>query len=70
MSQTVKLHASDISCQHCAMAIKRALASVTGVSAVEVDVLTKMVTLTIADEQALDRARASLDDIGYPATLA
>jgi copper chaperone CopZ len=52
------------------MAIKRALASVTGVSAVEVDVLTKMVTLTIADEQALDRARASLDDIGYPATLA
>lgn len=70
MSQTVKLYAPDISCQHCAMTIKRGLASVPGVSAVEVDVPTKTVTLTVADEEALARAQATLEDIGYPAKAA
>lgn len=70
MSQTVKLYAPDISCQHCAMTIQRGLASVKGVSAVEVDVPTKTVTLTVADEEALARAQATLEDIGYPAKVA
>ena len=70
MSQTVKLYAPDISCQHCAMAIQRGLASVQGVSAVEVDVPSKTVSLTVTGEEALARAQATLEEIGYPATAA
>lgn len=70
MAQTVKLRAPDISCQHCAMAIRRGLASVPGVSAVEVDVPNKTVTLTVADGEALAHAQATLEEIGYPSTPA
>ncbi len=66
MSTTVVLKAPDISCPHCAMAIKRELTPTVGVQAVSVDVPTKQVTLTVADEAALARAKAALAAIGYP----
>lgn len=67
MARIIMLKSADISCPHCAMAIKRGLAQVEGVSQVEVDVATKAVTLSVVDDQALLRAKATLDEIGYPA---
>jgi len=66
MSHHVKLYAPAISCHHCAMTIKRELAAVQGLSAVVVDVPTKIVELDVADEAALARAKAVLEEIGYP----
>jgi copper chaperone len=66
MNSHITLHAPDISCNHCAMTIKRELRSVAGVTVIEVDVPTKTVHLEYADDQALQRAKALLADIGYP----
>jgi len=70
MSNQVKLYAPAISCNHCAMAIKRELGTVKGLSRVEVDVPNKTVTLEYDSNETLERAQAVLADIGYPvATL-
>ena len=66
MSKQIKLHAPDISCQHCAMTIKRELSPVEGVISVEVDVPSRTIDLTYADDAALARAKAMLQEIGYP----
>jgi len=66
MSETITLYADDISCNHCAMTIKRELAGVTGISNVEVDVAAKAIRLEYSDQDALARAKATLDEIGYP----
>ena len=66
MSETITLYADDISCNHCAMTIKRELAGVTGISNVEVDVAAKAIRLEYSDQDALARAKAALDEIGYP----
>jgi copper chaperone CopZ len=65
--KTIKLIADNISCPHCAVAIKRELANVEGVRVLEVEVPSKVVTLEYSDDAALDRAMAALDEIGYPA---
>lgn len=62
----VKLEAPDIGCNHCAMTIKQGLAPVEGVKVLGVDVPTKMVTLEVADDAALERAKVTLNEIGYP----
>ena len=67
MSNHKILRAPDISCQHCAMTIKRELASVSGLTSVSVDVPSKTVTLEYDDEPTLQRAVALLEEIGYPA---
>jgi copper chaperone CopZ len=64
---SVNLVSDSISCQHCAMAIKRELATVEGVRVVSVDVPTKVITLEVSDDAALARATAALAEIGYPA---
>ena len=66
MSHSIRLYADDISCQHCAMTIKRELAAVAGITNVQVDVATKAIDLEYADDEALARAKATLDEIGYP----
>ncbi len=63
----IKLFAEDISCEHCAMAIRRELQDAEGVRVVDVDVSAKTVTLEYDDEVALARAMELLRDIGYPA---
>jgi copper chaperone len=68
MSKKVVLHAPDISCDHCAMTIKRELAGVQGISGVQVDVANKTVELEYDDDQVLNQVRAILADIGYPVT--
>lgn len=70
MSQSVILYADDISCQHCAMTIKRELGAVAGISNVQVDVPSKAITFEYSDDQALARATATLDEIGYPIRVA
>lgn len=65
--KTIKLIADNISCPHCAMAIKRELANKEGVRVVDVEVATKVVTLEYDDDAALERAMAALSEIGYPA---
>ncbi len=66
MAETISLHAADISCHHCAATIKRELASVQGIVAVEVDVPTKTVRIEYETEQALTNAKELLAEIGYP----
>ena len=70
MSQQITLYADDISCQHCAMTIKRELGAVAGVSNIQVDVPAKAVTFEYSDDEALARAKALLDEIGYPVRAA
>jgi copper chaperone CopZ len=56
-----------IHCNHCAMTIKVELSDVVGISAVNVDVDNKQVSVTYdapADDSAV---RAILSEIGYPA---
>ena len=50
------------------MTINRELKPVEGVVSVAVDVQSKTIRLTYADDAALGRAMAVLEDIGYPAT--
>jgi len=66
VSHSIRLYADDISCQHCAMTIKRELAAVAGITNVQVDVATKAIDLEYTDDEALARAKATLNEIGYP----
>ena len=66
MTQSITLYAEDISCQHCAMTIKRELGAVAGISNVQGDVASKAVAFEYSDDRALARAKATLDEIGYP----
>ena len=66
MTQSITLYADDISCQHCAMTIKRELGAVAGISNVQVDVASKAVAFEYSDDRTLARAKATLDEIGYP----
>jgi copper chaperone len=68
MSKHAKLVAPDISCNHCAMTIKRELSSVEGITSVSVDVPSKTVDLEYRDEESLNQAKEILSDIGYPVT--
>ncbi len=62
----ITLYVPDVSCNHCAMTIKRELAGVQGISGVEVDVAKKTVTFEYVSEQTLEQAKSVLADIGYP----
>ena len=66
MATNEQWHVPAISCGHCAMRIRKALADVRGVAAVTVDVNGKSVRLTVADEEAAERARKAMQDAGYP----
>ena len=69
VNKQTTLYAPDISCEHCAMAIQRELKPLEGIVSTEVDVPSKTVHLCYADDAALARAQAVLEDIGYPATV-
>lgn len=63
---TISLYCPDISCQHCAMTIKRELAQVDGITVEQVDVPSKTVRLQVASDAALAAAVKVLQEIGYP----
>ena len=57
----------NISCGHCVMAIKKAVAKLQGVSSVEGDPGTKMVTVSYDPSQVpLESIEATMAEEGYP----
>ena len=66
MSQTITYTVPGMSCGHCERAVTEELEKVEGVEGVEVDLETKLVTVTGA---SLDDAvlRAAIDEAGYEA---
>lgn len=65
--EQITLVAPNISCEHCAMAIKRALGKVKGIATVNVDVPAKKMTVAydpaLVGRPAIEKALA---DEGYP----
>ena len=59
-------HAPDIECDGCANSIKRALGRNSSIQTVEVDVPSKMVTVTHEDQLAAADITAALDKAGFP----
>jgi copper chaperone len=66
MPEQVIWVAPDISCGHCAMRIRKALAEVDGVAAVSVDVERKTVRFAASGAAAVEHARQALVAAGYP----
>ena len=66
MANRFTYYTPDMSCKHCVMTIERALAAVVGITDVQVDLESKTVHLTAADDAAAERARAALSQAGYP----
>jgi copper chaperone len=66
MSQTVTYSVPAMHCGHCERAVKDELAAVSGVTDVDVDLETKLVTVTgeSLDDGAL---RAAIEEAGYEA---
>jgi copper chaperone len=66
MAQVV-LTVPDISCGHCEMTVKKALAPVAGVRSVDVDIPTKQVTVDYDQGQTdVERFKAVLAEEDYP----
>ncbi|TAK36878.1 MAG: copper chaperone [Chloroflexota bacterium] len=64
---TATLHAPNISCGHCVMAIKRAVGKLQGVSSVEGDPGTKTVTVSYDPSQVnLQSIESAMAEEGYP----
>jgi copper chaperone CopZ len=66
MSQIATYSVPAMHCQHCEKAVKEEVSAVDGVTAVEVDLATKLVTVT---GESLDDAalRAAIEEAGYEA---
>lgn len=56
-----------ISCGHCVSAIEAELAEMEGVTSVKADAGTKTVTVQWDPPASIDRIRATLTEINYPA---
>ncbi len=57
----------NISCGHCVSAIETELAEMEGVTAVKADAGTKTVTVQWDAPASIERIRATLTEINYPA---
>jgi copper chaperone len=66
MSDTVTYSVPGIHCAHCERAVREEVSAVRGVSSVDVDLETKLVTVT---GEALDDnlVRAAIEEAGYEA---
>ncbi len=66
MAENIRYTVPAMHCGHCERAVKEELVAVRGVTAVEVDLETKLVTITgdALDDGAL---RAAIDEAGYEA---
>mgnify|MGYP001494836231 CR=1 FL=1 len=54
-----------MSCDHCKMAVKKAIAGVVGVKDVDVDLATGRVTVTYEGDLDDARVREAVEDAGY-----
>jgi copper chaperone len=61
--QSISLVISGMSCSHCLNAVNRALAGVTGIEVVSVQI--GRAELRVADTAAADRAKAAIAVAGY-----
>ncbi len=64
----IKLNVPNISCNHCANAISKAIASFDPAAKIDIDVQKK--TVSVDTEKNLDSLRETLEEAGYPATSA
>ena len=67
MAETMTYSVPGMTCDHCTRAVSSEIAGVDGVAGVEVDLDTKLVTVTGEglDDQAL---RAAIEEAGYEAS--
>ena len=65
--ESKKLSIPNISCGHCVMSIKRELGEMKGVTQVEGDPKTKEVTVAWDAPATLDKIKATLKEINFPA---
>ncbi|MGD9629158.1 MAG: heavy-metal-associated domain-containing protein [Pyrinomonadaceae bacterium] len=68
MNNRTTLTAPDIVCGGCAGAIKNAVGRIQGVSAVDVDVETKRVTVDHDADVTQEELAKVLDDAGFPSS--
>lgn len=65
--ETVTLEAPNISCQHCIMAVQRAVGSLPGVISVEGDPMLKHVTVKYdSNRVSIDQIEQAMANAGYP----
>lgn len=67
MAETLTFTVAGMTCDHCKHAVSSEIARVTGVDAVDVDLETKLVTVT---GEGLDdrQLRAAIEEAGYEAS--
>lgn len=65
--ETTTLNIPNITCGHCVMTISHELGEVEGVSRVQGDPEAKIITVDWAPPATLERIRAVLEEINYPA---
>jgi copper chaperone len=66
MTETHTFSVPAIHCAHCEQAVREEVSAVSGVSSVEVDLETKLVTVT-GDALDDNRLRAAIQEAGYEA---
>ena len=64
LMQTI-LNVEGMSCSHCENAVKRAVSAIKGVSAVEVDLAGKTVTVSHGENVGVDTIKAKIEEEGY-----
>ncbi len=65
MSTTTTFAVEGMSCQHCVAAVKEEVGKVAGVSDVQVDLDTGLVTITADDSVDAPTVAAAVDEAGY-----
>ena len=65
--ETKKISIPNISCGHCVMTIKNELSELKGVSKVEGDPNTRMITVDWDAPATLEQIKTHLKEINYPA---
>ena len=56
---------AGMTCQHCAASVTEELTEISGVRAVDVDVLSGLVTVTSKHPLPVESIRAAIDEAGY-----
>ncbi|HOM67483.1 MAG: Mercuric transport protein periplasmic component precursor [Chloroflexi bacterium ADurb.Bin120] len=64
--KSVTYLAPNISCKHCTHTIAMELMAIEGVSKVDADVQTRLVTITFDDPATEQQLKATLAEINYP----
>ena len=65
-TETKTFTVPNISCEHCVRSIKNEVSEIAGVTAVQADEKTKVVTVTWDNPATWDQIKATLTEIEYP----